>query len=201
MPNGYGVEPPYHIIDYYIDGVSTGVADVVQGSVVDTIIDGLDTLGLDVETSEARIVSILNVLTATGEWDSDHAVALIDALADGAVSEAEIDGILMGVTLDESVAEVVETAADGAWNAAGHAEAAVSDGLLAARDMMIAALEELITELVVKIGDLEAKVIELDHVHGFGILSPLFPILDLVVGAVAERMEGWFANAFDIEQR
>lgn len=142
-----------------------------ENTVLENIIASLEVLGFDTSDQYERIQSIVNVLVGTDSWDTDVAEALMLAMADGIITDAEVEVIFSLQTVKDTVDDQSEEAED---------ETEDSTAPLLSTAPPYAA--------VVTAGDTSVN------------WNPLYWVFEAIITLVGERTEAFIANATGIER-
>lgn len=176
------------------------VDDTIEVDVIGNILKSLTSLGYDVTSNYDKLISILNVLIAHNEWDSLHSVAVMKALADGFISDAEITAIFSVNSAEDTVDSVTKdlviagtTSVDG-----------VNITVQVLIDDAVAETErhfrDLIDKLMLLLEEEQAERIYLQEVLAGGWTAELGHFGRRITDDIGRRLETWIANAMGIER-
>jgi len=142
-----------------------------EDATLENIIASLEVLGLDTSDQYERIQSIINVMISTDSWDVDIAEALMNAMADGIITDAEVEVIFSLQTVKDTVDKQTEEAED-------EAEDSTAPPVSTAPPYAA----------VVTAGDTSVN------------WNPLYWVFEAIITLVGERIEAFIANAAGIER-
>lgn len=149
-----------------------------QEPTLSSIRQSFTAVGYDVDKQADRFDSLVTMLVLSEEWDVDSAVAMMEAMDDGWITEAEVNTIMgvdeLVVVVEEDEDEAEEEAEDAGDDAEDDAKDASDD----------------------KWWDWSP----IDWIFDSMVLEPLESILVSVSKNLGERLEKFIANAIGIER-
>ncbi len=199
-PNG----PPDDFADFIADVLAQADIETERSgaaAVYDQIVADFETLGFDVDAEELEFMIIVQSWLSNDDWNSDTAVLLMDAMIDGELTQDELAVLYAVQSVDEVIHEVVEDSAENAGLGEDATLMDLLDAMNSHDEDANEAANKLFDELMEAGTEAEKERLALDTRGDLGWLAPLADILVYVSLKVGDRLEGFIANALDVERR